>query len=85
MRGNGLPATFPPSQDGYVGFNTESWPLSSSPWPAKPVRKKWLGDPGRHDLLLQTRRRHPGLETGDEKDDGWLMWGANADHNGRGQ
>jgi Ca-activated chloride channel family protein len=23
------------------------------------------------------------LETGDEKDDGWLMWGANAAHNGR--
>jgi outer membrane protein assembly factor BamB len=25
------------------------------------------------------------LETGDEKDDGWLMWGANAGHNGRGR
>jgi hypothetical protein len=23
-----------------------------------------------------------GLETGDPKDDGWLMWGANAEHNG---
>jgi outer membrane protein assembly factor BamB len=22
------------------------------------------------------------LETGDAKDDGWLMWGANAAHNG---
>ncbi len=25
------------------------------------------------------------LETGDEKDDGWLMWGANASHNGAGK
>ena len=23
-----------------------------------------------------------GLETGDSKDDGWLMWGATAAHNG---
>jgi hypothetical protein len=23
------------------------------------------------------------IETGDAKDDGWLMWGANAAHNGQ--
>jgi hypothetical protein len=25
------------------------------------------------------------LETGDPKDDGWLMWGAGPEHNGRGE